>query len=292
MVESSTMAGKRALVILALGGPMEELEIRLALLGDLAQGVVEIPAEKGQPSRFEVYLKGSDREAATALMDGRSARLQQDRNGITTSWRSVPAEDWNINWRDYFSPVSVTGRITIVPDWDSTAVAPLLIRLRPGMGFGTGHHPTTRLILQALERLGCHGARVLDLGTGSGILAIAAALLGATSVEAVDCDPDCTGNFNDNLALNHLPVEPRLVLGDVLQWSDFDYDLVLANINRTIVFQMLARYARTASQARLIISGLLTGEEGQLESQCRSLGLITRELRHEEEWLCAVVGRP
>ncbi|MCH7851606.1 MAG: 50S ribosomal protein L11 methyltransferase, partial [Candidatus Marinimicrobia bacterium] len=110
-------------------------------------------------------------------------------------------------------------------------------------------------------------------------------------VVAVEHDLDCQGNFKDNLKLNSLPVVPRLVIGDVLEWTDFDCDLVLANINPKVVFPLLEHYCRTNSRASLIVSGLLTDDQTRLKAHCRSLGLTTRALQREAEWLCAVVER-
>ncbi len=276
------VAPRRELLILELEGPIDELQICLAQLGDLVTGVLEPQAGNTGSPRLQVYLAARDRPAAeTLLMAGR----------FSSTWRPVPKEDWEVDWRKDFGPVAVTTGITIVPDWDTTTSAPTLIRIRPGLAFGTGRHATTCLAIRAMDRLGCRGARVLDLGSGSGVLAIAAALLGAARVVAVEHDPDCQGNFMDNLMLNDLPVLPRLVVADVLQWTDFDCDLVLANINHRVVFTVLEAYSRCESRALLIVSGLLTDDETRLKTHCRSLGLTTRSLQREAEWLCAVVER-
>ncbi|MCH8836849.1 MAG: 50S ribosomal protein L11 methyltransferase [Candidatus Marinimicrobia bacterium] len=274
-------ATRRELLVLELEGPREELEICLAQLGELVTGALEQADNDGNP-RLQVYLAARDRPVAEErLVTGR----------LSATWRPVPKEDWEVVWRKDFEPVTVTAGITIVPDWDTTTSARTLIRIRPGLAFGTGHHASTRLAIRALERLGCRGARVLDLGSGSGVLAIAASLLGAAQVVAVEHDLDCQGNFKDNLKLNSLPVVPRLVIGDVLEWTDFDCDLVLANINPKVVFPLLEHYCRTKSRASLIVSGLLTDDQTRLKAHCRSLGLTTRALEREAEWLCAVVQR-
>ena len=274
-------ATRRELLVLELEGPREELEICLAQLGELVTGALEQADNDGNP-RLQVYLAARDRSAAEArFVAGR----------LSPTWRPVPKEDWEVVWRKDFDPVTVTAGITIVPDWDTSTSAPTLIRIRPGLAFGTGHHASTRLAIRALERLGCRGARVLDLGSGSGVLAIAASLLGAAQVVAVEHDLDCQGNFKDNLKLNSLPVVPRLVIGDVLEWTDFDCDLVLANINPKVVFPLLEHYCRSKSRASLIVSGLLTDDQTRLKAHCRSLGLTTRALQREAEWFCAVVER-
>ena len=274
-------ATRRELLVLELEGPREELEICLAQLGELVTGALERADTGGNP-RLQVYLAARDRSAAEArFVAGR----------LSPTWRPVPKEDWEVVWRKDFDPVTVTAGITIVPDWDTSTSAPTLIRIRPGLAFGTGHHASTRLAIRALERLGCRGARVLDLGSGSGVLAIAASLLGAAQVVAVEHDLDCQGNFKDNLKLNSLPVVPRLVIGDVLEWTDFDCDLVLANINPKVVFPLLEHYCRSKSRASLIVSGLLTDDQTRLKAHCRSLGLTTRALQREAEWFCAVVER-
>ncbi|MFB0515293.1 MAG: 50S ribosomal protein L11 methyltransferase [Candidatus Neomarinimicrobiota bacterium] len=210
---------------------------------------------------------------------------------MSRSWLPVPEQDWHLNWRKHFIPIQVTKNITIVPEWDTRSRAPILIRLRPGMVFGTGHHATTRLVLTMLDHLGCGRQRVLDMGTGSGVLAIAAALLGAQRVTAVELDPDCKENFLTNLALNALTGRVDFVQGDAGGWEDFNFDLVLANINRAVIFPLPTRYARSDSPGKAVVSGLSADDKSVLLSHCCQLDLALAEVEVGGEWLCAVLMR-
>ena len=152
--------------------------------------------------------------------------------GIAVEQLAIPEADWAIQWRDSFPPLPITNAITIVPDWDTNADAEVLVRIHPARAFGTGHHATTALVISLMDQLGCRGKHILDLGTGSGILAITALKLGAKSVVAVEHDPECLENFQNNVALNYLMKMPVWRDGDATIWSDFNFDLIVANIQR------------------------------------------------------------
>lgn len=146
------------------------------------------------------------------------------------SWAQEPDQDWLASWRDSIRPVRI-GRIEVVPSWlvDEHRPAPdaVVLELDPGVAFGSGHHVTTRLCLQVLQEELAAGQRVLDVGCGTGILAIAAALLGAGTVEAVDVDPDAVTTARRNAATNG--VELAVHLGGVQRATE-RADVVLANL--------------------------------------------------------------
>ena len=278
------------LQVLTLTGPSRRLEACLGLLSPWCRGIRDRTDERVTGNgQLEFFIPGdSRREVETTLSRWRAADLPA-LEGVVAHWSQVPIEDWRIDWRGHFSAVRVTEEIVIVPEWDRVTTAPVLIRICPGMAFGTGHHASTRLVIQALTRYGCRGRRVLDMGSGSGMLAIAAAFLGAARVVAVEHDLECEENFAANLELNGLTDAIPFISGDALAWDDFDFDLIVANINRRIVFPFMARYAESDSQATLILSGLLKEEEAQLREHSRDLGLCITNMSYEDEWLCAEV---
>ena len=146
--------------------------------------------------------------------------------------------DWEAEWRRFFAPVWATERIVVHPSWIPVELAEgqIAVHIDPKMAFGTGGHESTQLCLQALEHYLRPGARCLDLGTGSGILSIAAALLGAGSVLAVDIDEKAVANARENLAHNRIDsgqVEVRL--GSVEAIAERPFDLVLANIQSHVL---------------------------------------------------------
>ncbi|MFC1618964.1 50S ribosomal protein L11 methyltransferase [Candidatus Neomarinimicrobiota bacterium] len=278
--------------LLALEGSADKLEACLGLLTPWVKGAgTGVINEIAGSSRLEVYIDAQDRprvEQAWANWARESIPALQN---VSRDWSPVPPEAWRMEWRGHFPPLNVTENITIVPDWDQTTSAPVLIRLHPGMAFGTGHHATTQMMIRQLEQLGCSGKRVLDLGAGSGVLAIAALLLGAGQVIAVEQDPICEDNFYQNLELNDMAGRADFMLGDAATWMDFDYDLALANIQRSVILEILNNFACTDSGALLILSGLLLEEETRLVESCQRHNLKLENIKREEEWLSAVVGR-
>ena len=286
----ATQIPKMDLQVLTLTGPTRKLEACIGLLSSWCRGIRDRTDESGSgDGQLELFIPGESRpEVETILTDWRAEDLQA-LEGIEDSWSSVPIEDWRIDWREHFNAIRVTEEIVIVPEWDHVTKAPVLIRIRPGMAFGTGHHASTRLIIRALARCGCRDRRVLDMGSGSGVLAIAAAFLGAARVLAVEHDPECEENFTANLELNGLTGEIPFISGDALSWDDFDFDLIVANINRQVVFPLMARYAESDSPAMLIVSGLLKEEEAQLREHSQDLGLRITDRSYEDKWLCAEI---
>ena len=171
----------------------------------------------------------------------------------------VPEQDWVRQTQSQFAPLQIGGRIWIVPSWHEPPTEPeaLVIRLDPGLAFGTGSHATTRLVLQWLEHAGCAGSRVLDYGCGSGILGIVAARLGAAEVDAVDVDPQALSATAANAKANHAAL--RCATPDALPGGQ--YDLVLANIlaNPLIVLAPLLS-ARCRRGGRIALSGILAAQ--------------------------------
>lgn len=135
------------------------------------------------------------------------------------SWKTVDEEDWAHAWKQYFKPLRVSDRLTIKPTWEEYTpvdAAEKIIELDPGMAFGTGTHPTTALCLRALEQHIQGGEEVIDVGTGSGILAVGAVLLGAKSVLALDLDPVAVNSARENVALNRLQDKIAVKESDLL----------------------------------------------------------------------------
>lgn len=278
--------------LLTLEGPAENLEACMGLLTPWAKGAGTVVMNEGSgPFRLEIYIDTRDLpgiEQAWADWERESILALQN---VSRDWSPVPPEAWRLEWRGHFPPINVTENITIVPDWDQATTAPTLIRLHPGMAFGTGHHATTQMMIRQLEQLGCNGKRVLDLGAGSGVLAIAALLLGAGQVVAVEQDPVCEDNFYQNLKLNDLAGRVDLMIGNAATWMDYGCDLVLANIQRSVILEILNNFAHTDSSAQLILSGLLLTEEAGLAECCRRHNLRLGHIEREEEWLSVVVEK-
>jgi len=210
--------------------------------------------------------------------------------------RQVRDEDWENNWKAYYRPIEVGERLLVVPAWETPENPEnrTVLRLDPGLIFGTGAHATTRMCLAALEPLAA-GARVLDLGCGSGILAIAALLLGASRAAGCDIDPKAPDVARENAALNGVGPERFPVwTGDVLKDRQLQqklqgaqFDLILANIVADVILALApAVPAYLAPDGRFVCSGIIDGRETEVMAGLERAGLEILAHRAQEGWHC------
>lgn len=253
--------------------------------------------ETSQPSAWRVvFTSGADRDAAATAL----ARQFPD-----AAIRSidVPDDDWVARSQATLKAVQI-GSIIVAPPWDvphtghlkplSPADAgatglrrPLVIVIRPSTGFGTGHHATTRLCLSALQQVPVQGRSVIDVGTGSGLLAIAASRLGASRVVAIDDDPQAVRAAGENLGLNR-GADVALRAGDVRADARGPFDVVLANLTGALLQEAASRLRALAGEgAHLILSGFMRSEEAGVLAAYS--GLAVKGRTEEEEWLCVTL---
>lgn len=204
--------------------------------------------------------------------------------------RQIPAQNWNEEWQAYFKPVQVTNNMVVKPPWENVKFDGLVIDIMPKMAFGTGTHETTQLCLQFLESLSLEDVDVLDAGTGSGILSIAAVKMGAAHAEGVDVDPECIENAMENAALNHVVDRVHF------QMNGFDYkqtfDVILANINRVVLSSLIPELVALAKgEAHYIFSGILAKEEDQFESVLKEASLKIKKKKELGEWVAYLAIR-
>lgn len=211
-------------------------------------------------------------------------------------YRELADQDWARNWQQHFPPLRVSNQLIICPswiDWPKTRDE-VVLTLDPGQAFGTGTHATTALCLAALAD---HFAtarpprRVLDVGTGSGILAMAGAALGADTVVACDIDPDACRVAADNISRNHL--DGRIAVTDQpLEHLPGDYDLVLANILAAENIRLgPALFSHVGHLGRLVLSGILVEQESQVVEAFAAFPLELLASNHRDEWSCLVYQR-
>lgn len=209
-------------------------------------------------------------------------------------FRTVAEKDWAEAWKERLTVMHIGSRIVICPSWLSYEPAPdeILIRLDPGMAFGSGLHPSTRLCLMKLEELVWPGARVLDMGTGSGILAIAAARLGAGHVLAVDNDPVAVQVARDNVAANGVGGIVRVVHGSLAE-AEGEYDIVVVNILANVIVEMIrdGLAGKVLPEGAFIAAGLILGQEVEVSTALRQQGLMPAEQCQIEDWVCLVARR-
>ena len=206
---------------------------------------------------------------------------------LETSRRVVGDEDWNVVWRKFYSPIECGG-VAVVPGWIDYApkAGVVVVKMDPGMAFGTGEHETTRLCLKLMQQRLVEG-RVADLGTGSGILAVAASKLGASSVDACDIDEKAVAVAKSNCAINGAD---NVVVrqADLLAKLDGKYDLILANITADILIRLAAGVAPfVADGGRLIVSGIIAARLDAVKDAFVKAGFEVVRQERDGEW-CAM----
>ena len=210
-----------------------------------------------------------------------------DTHPAKVTLKSIEDDDWSEQWRSAFPPQKIGKRLVIAPTWDDTVPEPseVLIRLDPGMAFGTGQHATTQLALELLEAAIKDSDVVADIGTGSGILAIAAAKLGATRVDAVDLDATTIPIAQSNIQINEVESVICLHHGDGLNVLESQkYPLIVANILTKVILPIIPQCPKFLEPAgRLILSGILIQEASQVEAQLRENGFRVLEFHQPKE---------
>jgi ribosomal protein L11 methyltransferase len=244
----------------------QQLEEASSALFDLgALGIEERDAStllKSGGGAEAAMLVASFEDDATALAAQRELAAQ-----YTVRLEYVVGDAWRDGWRAYFKPLRVGERLVVKPSWEAFEPGPddLVLTLDPGQAFGTGTHESTQLILRALPGYVGAGARVLDVGTGSGILAIASVLFGASHVDAIDNDPLAVTATRENAAANG--VGERIAASEGSLEGLSSYPLVLANIEARVLVPLApALIARVAPGGHLLMSGLLHADADRVRA--------------------------
>jgi ribosomal protein L11 methyltransferase len=249
-----------------------------------------------EPVQVRAYLPvdGSEEDARQRIEEGLWHLGQIGPNFIgQLTTRFVAEEDWANAWKEYFHVLHVGRRVVIKPSWRDYTPQPgeVVLELDPGMAFGTGLHPTTHMCLELLEQYVQQGMRVLDVGTGSGILALAAAKLGAASVLALDVSSVAVEAAQANAQANGLAERITVLPGSVEETPETTYDLVVANIIARVIADLApALVASLAPGGLLIASGIIDERLALAEDALRAAGLADIERVQEGDWF-SLVGR-
>ena len=258
----------------------------------------DLLAQKKGVSRVTFYLeRNEDAYGTVAAVRMAMSALKKDHPEyapLLLTMADVADEDWENNWKQFYKPMEIGDRLTVIPEWESAGVPEgrVALRLNPGLTFGTGSHATTRLCLTALEKHITGGQTVLDLGCGSGILSIAALLLGADRAVACDIDEKCMDVAYENAALNGVGRDRYTVRwGDVVtdqalrQELGAPYDVVVANIVADVIKALASTVRPLVKEGGIFLCSGIIDDRAEEVAQClRDNGWTIAEARSSEGW--------
>ena len=253
---------------------------------DWAEDAVATTANYGVTGFFpEKYHGKKQRETFQKLISELQPAII---SSFTLSYDEVDEEDWAESWKLHFHPFKVTDRIVVCPSWRSYAARKdeIIIELDPGMAFGTGTHPTTALCIRLVEQFMTREMRFLDIGTGSGILMITAAKLGAIKPAGIDSDPVALEVAESNLLRNNIPADGfSLAEGDLVDTVDRPFDMIVANILAEIICNLVPDIPPIlAPNGILIVSGIIVDKEAMVLTKLHAFGFKIIETHHLEGW--------
>ncbi len=262
-------------------------------LMQLSDGETVITAYLPENAQGLDYLESVKSELAALRRrdaEGRFGRLEYE-------LANVKEEDWANNWKQYFKPITVGEKLLIKPSWEDAGDSKdkTILEIDPAASFGTGQHNTTRLCLELIEKNLENGEKLLDLGCGSGILSIAALLLGAESASAVDIDANSVKIAKENAEKNHIaPQRYNAVCGNVIDDEALrkslgtGYDMVCANIVADVLLAMAPLFSGfLKAGAKLIISGIIDSHKDEVIDAVKAQGFELCEIKTLEDWTAA-----
>ena len=254
-------------------------------------------------SHIKLYLEQTDTaglDRLNTLLD--TLRTQPELGALALSIKPLEDTDWSESWKENYPPQAVGDRLVVLPYWleNTDTQGRLPVILDPGLTFGTGAHPSTQMVLEAMERLLVPGGTCLDLGSGSGILSIAALRLGASAATGVDIDPKAEDIARENAAYNgygapeftactgNVTADRRLM--DTLRSTK--YDFVLVNIVADVIIALCPVLPQLLStDSTLICSGILDSRLGDVTAALRAVGLEITATYQKEDWRCVTAKR-
>ncbi len=259
----------------------------------------ELMRKKNEPTAVVFYLEDSASgiETLRQIQSGLS-RLREENPAVALgelrfSLGNIAEEDWSNAWKKYYRPQQIGKRLVVCPVWETPALqeGQVLVTLDPGLAFGTGSHETTRLCMTLLEEEIQPGQSVLDIGCGSGILAITALRLGAEHADGVDIDPVAVKVAGENAALNAVESRCEFHCGDLTEQVSGVYDVICANIVADVIIRLSASVQRFMHpQTKLIVSGIIDTRAEEVEKALVDSGLTVKRRLDENGWCAMLLG--
>ena len=256
-------------------------------------------------SRIKLYLEVDGTEekqlqTLQKLLEALKNRAKKNLGTLEITSQLLPETNWEESWKDNYPPQEVGEKLVVVPCWNPEAKGRIPVILDPGLTFGTGAHPSTPMCMEFMEELVKPGMEVIDLGSGSGILSIAALRLGAKTAIGVDIDPKAEDIARENAAYNDFGADRfDAVTGNVTEdtalmerLSEKHYDLVFVNIVADVIIGLAPVLKHFMDEnTKVICSGILDVREDEVHEALRSAGLVIEQTRAKEDWRSLVAGR-
>lgn len=221
------------------------------------------------------------------LLDGLDI-LNNDYVEIAFAKANIPPTNWNNEWERNFSPIMVQDKVEVRAPFHPSHQVDYDIVIEPKMSFGTGHHQTTFMMMEHLLELDVHHKTVLDMGSGTGVLAILAQMRGAAQVDAIDIDTWCFENAQENVERNNAD-KVKVILGGADQLGDKDYEIIIANINRNILVEDIPTYVQNLTAGgTLLLSGFYQEDLAVMKEVCVANGLTYKGHKVKDNWVAPI----
>ena len=235
---------------------------------------------------IKIYFESKNKDKVSLIVEGLKNMFSIEQ----IRWNKIKEQNWMENWMENFHPVNISDKVMIIPDWNNNDYSPMhTIKIHPAMAFGTGHHASTQLMVENMieYNIGNYN-NLLDLGCGSGILSFLSRKMGVNQITSIDVDPICEENFHKNAKLNSID-DIKFSIEDVHEFQDYDFDVILANIDKKNIIKIINKYEESNSNAILIIAGLLHKNKDEI------LGCLNQtyadSISKKDEWISIVIKR-
>ena len=269
-IERTMQVDSQIWYCLEVHGEKEGIEIFISLLDEEISGITE------NNDNSLIYFKKNYEESI-------NKKLNENSHITNWNWSIVKEENWNKSCEDFFKPVTISNKVQIIPKWYPKDNNYMNIKINPALAFGTGHHETTFLMIEEIITKDLFNKKVIDIGTGSGILSILAKKMNAKSVYAIDNDLLTNNNFYENLELNSIN-DIDFEIKDCFDLGTIEFDYIFANINFNVLKKLIPIIKNNGTT--LIISGVLLSDKSNVVNILEESGKKIKNISRKKEWIC------